>query len=643
MFVKNLTRILRGSATPAQMMMACVLGATLGFMPGLVQAPGLIVLLALALIVLNANLVLASIVAGLAKIISLALLPLSFGVGRILLDGPTEPLFKTMINMPVLALFGFEYYVTTGGLLVGLVLGLIAGMGLITLVKGIRTKLAGLEEGSEVYRQWMAKWWVKLLLRVFVGRGAKESYGALLEKKGKVIRPVGVVFCVLTIVLLVVMQSVFSGSLITSALQRGLEQANGATVDLEDADIDLAQGRMTITGLAMADPNALEVDLFRAATIEVDVSATSLLRKRLKLDRVVISDAVHGATRATPGRLVGNRPAPSKVVEAKPGEKTLEDYLQDPARWQKRLTQVRHWLGKLSGPAERQEPGQELAKGESLRDRLEREAQRLGYANVTASHLVDGAPRFAIAELLAEKVRTDALQGETIDIKAMNISTHPHLSKDTPSVSMESSSGTLRLELKLGAVCATSGENSIEFAYRGLPIDSIAENLSSSGVKPIAGGTMDVTLNGTIRTTGRTYIDLPLQITLHNTTITVSGKSALVDRLTIPLALRGPIDNPRIQLDDSKFAEALIAAGANALASEVRGRADELIQGAVSGVDLKQALPGIDLKKGLLGLGAKGDAKAADQSSPGDDAKLEDKAKGLLEGLFKKPKKKDGG
>ena len=56
MIAKRIAKILRGSATPAQMMMACVLGAALGFMPGFVQSPGLIVVLTLLLIVLNANL-----------------------------------------------------------------------------------------------------------------------------------------------------------------------------------------------------------------------------------------------------------------------------------------------------------------------------------------------------------------------------------------------------------------------------------------------------------------------------------------------------------------------------------------------------------------------------------------------------------
>ena len=59
MITKKIGKLLRGKATPAQMMLACLLGAVLGFAPGFGQAPGLMVILVLALIVFNANLPLA--------------------------------------------------------------------------------------------------------------------------------------------------------------------------------------------------------------------------------------------------------------------------------------------------------------------------------------------------------------------------------------------------------------------------------------------------------------------------------------------------------------------------------------------------------------------------------------------------------
>ena len=161
------------------------------------------------------------------------------------------------------------------------------------------------------------------------------------------------------------------------------------------------------------------------------------------------------------------------------GEKTLEDYLRQAEQWKSRLAQVRNWIEKLSGPSQEAEAAEEETAGESLADRLAREAETLGYARVAAGHLIEGAPRLTVTELLAEKVRTDALNGETVDITARNVSTHPYLLTETPSVAMQSSGQTLKLGLELGAVSAGGGENSVDFAYRGLPVDRIADNLSA--------------------------------------------------------------------------------------------------------------------------------------------------------------------
>src|SRR5688572_4725418 len=98
MITRQIGKILRGKATPLQIMMAAILGAMLGFVPGWWEGPGLIIALTLLLIILNANLAVAAIVGLLAKLISYALLPVTFEAGRFLLDGPTQGFFKTLIN-----------------------------------------------------------------------------------------------------------------------------------------------------------------------------------------------------------------------------------------------------------------------------------------------------------------------------------------------------------------------------------------------------------------------------------------------------------------------------------------------------------------------------------------------------------------
>ena len=151
--------------------------AALGFMPGFKQAPGLIVVL-LLLVILNANLFLAAVIGGVCKLLSLAL-P-HFLCGRFLLDGPTQGLFRWAINAPGLALYGATI-TTTGGLL-GIVVGLPAGFGSSALVNGYRPKMVALEEGSE-NAPVLVEMGEGFDLHLYRRQQGKESYQELLETK----------------------------------------------------------------------------------------------------------------------------------------------------------------------------------------------------------------------------------------------------------------------------------------------------------------------------------------------------------------------------------------------------------------------------------------------------------------------------
>jgi uncharacterized protein (TIGR03546 family) len=215
MITRKIGKLLRGKATPFQIGAACVLGGALGFMPVSASAAGgLIVILTLLLIVLNANLFIAALVLGVAKLLSLALMPVSFQVGQILLDGPTRPLFKWAINTPVLALMDFRYYVTTGGLVLGLVFGVVVALVLNGALRRFRKTMSKLEEGSDRYKALNAKKSVRFATWLFFGKGhGKKTYEELMGKRiGLPVRPLGIVFAVLVIALLFVSQMLADGS-----------------------------------------------------------------------------------------------------------------------------------------------------------------------------------------------------------------------------------------------------------------------------------------------------------------------------------------------------------------------------------------------------------------------------------------------
>ncbi len=605
--IRTIGKLIRGAATPFQLFSACLLGALVGFMPGFSQAPGLVILFTLVLIVLNANLALAGICAGLAKLLCLAITPVTFAVGHWLLDGPLTGLFRWMITAPVLALCGFEYYTVTGGLCMGLVLGVLAGYLVVKAMTAYRRKMAALEQDSERFNQFNSKAWVKLLKTVLIGGGkGKLSYQDLLARKvGKAIRPLGAVLAVLVLVLLAILCLFASGPIVTAALQAGLQRVNGATVDLNSASLNLRQGSLTVQGLAVADPNALDTDLFRAAKLQASISTSSLLRKRLQLDRVVITGASHGEKRLVPGHLVGKAPAPTPVAAPKtPNTKTIDDYLKDAKVWKQRLAQVRRWLQKLSGPSgdKTATPAQ---KQETLKDRLMREVRELGYNHVTDSRLIEGSPTFAVTELVADGVRTPELPGETLSITASNLSTQPLLLGKAPFIGIHSSKDTLDFQTDMGGFATPPTTDTVQFAYRNLPTDTVARNLAVNGVKPIQGGTIDLSAAGTLNPAGNFTVNLPLQATLNNVTLNVGGQSAPVQKLVVPIELTGPLDNPRVHVDPKLLANALANAGVNKALGVAKTKAEELLD--------KE-------------LGKKAKTPAGN--------KLEEQGKGLLRGLL---------
>jgi uncharacterized protein (TIGR03546 family) len=584
-FLRKIGTLLRGNATPFQLMAGCLLGAWLGFMPG--SAPGLIVALSLALVLLNANLFLAALVGLIAKAASLLLMPVSFQAGRFLLDGPTEPLFRKLINAPVFALFGFESYVATGGLLVGGILGLIIGCLVVTGIQSFRRKMVALDQSSPRFHELAHKPWARCATFLLAGGGLKNpDYAALLAQSriGNPIRPLGAVLVVLAGVLAFVSYQFFAAEIVTAQLRSGLELANGATVDLESAELDLKSGRLTLRDIAAADPNALGTDLFRATLVEADVSGMNLLRKRLQLDRVVVSGATSGETRALPGRRLASAAEPSKPIQW-PDAKTIEDYWKNAQVWRERLAQAKQWLDKISGPAAPVEGAPE----ETIEQRLRRLAAEQGYASVKATHLVEGAPTLLVTELRAAGVTVAQLPGEKLDITALNLSTQPGLAGGAPAISITTASDRLGFKAAFGGVSATQGENILTFHYRGLPVDSIMKELKVSGGTVLTGGTIDVTGNGRYLAKDGA-IDLPVQALLKDTTFSLGGKATKVSSFALPIGLTGSLSNPRIKVDAKSLSDLAVKAGSDALKQKATEKLQEKL-GDKAGGFFKQLVP----------------------------------------------------
>ena len=599
LLTRKIGKILRGNSTPFQLIMACVLGTMLGFVPGFSQSPGLLVALTFALIIINANLVLAALMGVLAKLIAVPLIPLAYSTGKFLLDGPTQGFFKTFVNAPVLAFFGLEYYTVSGGQCIGLFLGLVVGCLISLGMTSFRKKMVDLEKSSAKFQAYSCKFWVRTLVWIILGGGdQKKSWEDFLAKKiGNPIRSLGIVFVVLLGSLIYILGLFFQGPILKAALQTGLERINGATVEVKEAEVDFKANRLIVTGLAVADATNLEYDLIRAEKLEADIDTTDLLRKRVRLDNVHLANPTHGEKRAYRAVQFRSSPKVSTPLPAdEPDDKLIEDYVVDSTAWKKKLAKLKEWVEKASGINDKIEGKITQSPDGVQREKVARARPDFFYDR--ALHLLEESPRFTVGELLAEGVHVPFLVAETLNIRCKNLSSHPHLVKEDKEVSIFTSKGTLRLSISLGG--PLSGEDAtheITFFYKGLPVDKVLSGIKIEGSPPIQGGTIDISTRGNWKNReGGMYVHMPVTVMVKGATVSIPklGRTQL-DSLGLPINILGPLDNPRVKVNTQVFANFLLEAGKSILQKKITSEIQKQMGGNLPGNLLEESLQGLIL------------------------------------------------
>jgi polyribonucleotide nucleotidyltransferase len=127
--------------------------------------------------------------------------------------------------------------------------------------------------------------------------------------------------------------------------------------------------------------------------------------------------------------------------------------------------------------------------------------------------------------------------------------------------------------------------------------------------------------------------------TLYETTVTIpEAGSQKVSKLVVPLEITGPITDPGIKLDSEKLAQALLEAGAEQLANQVRAEAEKVVDEAVEkGKEEAEKLLDEAIKKGAEEAGEKvGEElkeKVGEELKEKVGEEAEEKAKELIKDL----------
>jgi len=532
---RDVAKFFRGDATPFQLFATTILAGILSFLPGFREAPGLMLGAFLLFLILNTNFFVAGLVALAGKLLGLLLQPVSFSLGRFLIDDAATPLFTRLINGPVTAWFGFENYVATGGLILGGLYGFLTGMFVVSALGLFRRRMVALSQSDG-----MGSPLVRLGAWLFFGEKAGEDWETLAKRKvGKPVRVVGVVVTLLVIGAGIAAPYLANERWMARLVGSRLSLANGATVNLEAVRLDPAAGDLTLQGLAAASPNDLSVDTLKATTLRAKLSTSDLLARKVALDRLEISGARIGEPRERPGRRVGKPPRPSSDPVPSGGGETgfsIQGTLEEAEEWKERLSQVKKWLDRFSGGAS---PAGVEVGSKSLEERLRRQAEELGSHRVVASHRVREKPRFTIHELVARDVRVRQLPDEIFDITGSALSTQPQLLPGASTLEAVSRSGAFRLTLTLD-----QDEGPVAFQYDELSVETVRGWLEDASRFPFEGGHFRLEAKGTY---SGGEVNLPIQVTPVGSQIRIGSRLQPAPQVPFRLLLTGALDNPRIR------------------------------------------------------------------------------------------------
>jgi len=567
MKLRKFGNILLGDATSAQLFLSALLGIIIGFTPSFLHAPLLMCVAILLVLILRVNIAYVVILAALSKAISFLLIPITFWLGTILLDGFLQPLFKWMINAPVLAFAGFQYYMVTGGLLLGIILGIIVGYLIARFFKTLRHKMAALQGQSEKYQRYTQKWWLKLISWTLLGQSIhKVDWTTISNKKLKhPFRLSGVIVVIVFIILAVVFQTALQSRLFKQVLISQLEKVNGATVNLAKADINLAKGTVVVEGLAMTDPNHLDRNLFYAETVALNIDMAKLLSKKMVINDITIHQAQSGNQRQHPGVLIAPKPfaakasaASQKTTTAPPTQAAspVTKYVSAWQKWQPRLLQAKRFLTTFSGASSH------LPNKKNRKATQQQDISQYGHFALSADYLISKQPTLIIEKFSVDRLSIASLPKHTFSITARNLSTQPALLQAEPKITINSADKNLYAQLTTSQIAVK---------LHNLPAQALLSSIKMGKGHGVEAKYITLETSGNWHMkAGQVQLNLPITTTLYDVKINMAGKQQSLPELPFKFVLSGRLLQPNVQIDPKQFQNLLLNAGKEQLKSKAK-------------------------------------------------------------------------
>lgn len=603
--IRRILAVFRGGVSPVAIFLSITLGFWFGLIPGWSGFHTVIIIL---MLVLNVHLGLFLLSAGIGKTLCFAAAPILFHIGAGI-QNYLPGLLRLLASVPIVGMTDFSRYSVAGALVVGPIIGGIAGLLMVRSVIGFRRMLLKLEEGSDKFRKWYSTRWVRILDRLLIGKRTKDAK-ALFTAKTKIFRKAGVALAVILLLICGAVTLLLKDTKIKEYAAARLSRANGAEVNLETLRLSVLAGYALVSGIQVTDADNPENNQIAVEQIAANASVYNLLLGKVVLDKVVVSNVRFDQKRQTPGKVVEKEaeepkafdPCDYKVTVADIGR--LEKYLANARAVKEWLQRVRKWLP---------EPADEEAVEQAP-------IKYLDYLVARAD--VQPSPRLLARNVLLEGIKISSLVFGNTTISVENINDSPPAAALPIKLLVKSNDTPLEIDMTLDY---SSGEQvpRVSGTFSKLDLSKLQSNLSSSAGLAFTSGLVSGQYKGLITSES---VDLTVDIDVQNMQATGQGNGILgmgskntseafkvLKNLKTTIRVVGPITEPRLVFDvkglQDSVKEALVKAGQERLSEEIDKQIDKQLDEKLGDKVPSEIKDVLKKSKGLLDgiLGGKDD------------------------------------
>jgi uncharacterized protein (TIGR03546 family) len=605
-FIRKLLAVLRGGVSPPIIFLSVMVGFCFGLIPGW---SGLHTVIVIAMLIFNIHTGLFLLSGALAKSLCFAAAPVLYHVG-VWIQAHLSFVLGFLESIPLIGITDFNRYSVTGAIVLGPIIGAVAGLLMARSVIGFRRKLLKFEDGSDKFRKWYSNRWVRIMDRVLIGKRTKDAK-SLFAAKTKYIRKAGIALAAIVIIGSVIVTYLIKDSTIKNYASLKMTQANGAEVNLESLNLSALAGSVSASGIQVTDPQKPQNNQVSIDKVAADASLYNLLLGKLVMEQVELSNIKFDQQRSTPGAIpesnTQEKPPifdPNKFKLENIDFTKLDTYLKDAKALKEKLQKLSKWLPKADDKKTATQPKQIPQK-------------YLDYLKARA--IVPASPRIMAKKAILDKVQIAWPIFGNSKVLLTNLSDSPKTAKLPITFEMTSYDTPASINVTID-YSSKDQVPKLSGTFNSFDMSKIQSGLSSNAGLMFESGLASGQFNGTATNES---IDLTLDIAISNLKAKGQGKGVLglgsdttsqafdaLKELKTTIRIVGPVTEPRLVFDvkglTEEFKKALVQAGKDRLANEIDSQLGKQIDEKLGDKvpdEIKDALKKPDgLLKGLGGL-----------------------------------------